>query len=108
MNTIRDMGNTIRQKLMKSKEIAITMIRKVDNIPIPKFLFHKSLELILLAIMAETFIKRHQLTYFQLMLLIVAIISLSKLKVYLHKHYLEREWNTAYRLLSNNTNHKTL
>ena len=69
----------------------------------PKHIFLHCLELIILAIMAETFIKRDQLTYFQLLLLIDAIISLSKLKVYFHKHYLEREWDTAYRLLSNKT-----
>ena len=99
MNAIRDMGNTIRQKLMKSKEIAITMIRKVETIPIRKRILLNCLELIILALMVETFIKRDQLTYFQLLLLIVAIISLSKLKVWFHKHYLERECDTAYLLV---------
>ena len=61
MNAIRDIGNIIRQKLMKSKEIVINMLRKCANmikrIPVPKYTFHKCLELVRFAIMAESFMQ---------------------------------------------------
>ena len=91
------------------KGIVINILRKcgsmIGRIPKPKFLFHKNLELFRFAIIAETFMRwrRGQLTYFQLLPPIIVSISMSKMITYFHNHYLEREWDTAYALLSNKT-----
>lgn len=109
VNALRDIGNTIRLKLVKSKEIVINMLRKVGNmikrIPKPKYTFHKSLELARFAIMAESFMqwRRGQLASSQLLLPIVAILSISKFIEYYHKHYLEREWDIVYELTTDKT-----
>ena len=112
MNALRDIGNTIRQKLMKSKDIVMNMLRKCGNmikrIPKPKFLFHKSLELIRFAIMAESFMqwRRGDVTYSQLLPPIVAVMSISKLMTYFHTHYIEREWDIGYDLQTDRTKDK--
>ena len=67
----------------------------------PKYIFHKSLELVRFAIMVELYMqwrRGEKFTYCQLLPPIVAIISLTKLMIYYHKHYLERELDTAYYL----------
>lgn len=110
MNAIRDIGNILfSQQLIKPKEIVINVLLKCGNmirrIPKPKFLFQKSFELVRFAIMAESFMqwRRGDATYSQLLLPFVAIISITKLMPYFHTHYIEREWDMVYDLLTDRT-----
>ena len=76
----------------------LNMIKRL--LTAPKHIFLDCLELILLAVIAEAFClcKRDQLTYFQLLLTIIAIISITNLIIYFHKHCLERDWDIVYKL----------
>lgn len=102
-NLIRVKDNE-KPKLSFTNERYIAM-NMINRLPKPKFLFHNCLELTQIAMMAETFRKSWsgQLTYFQLLIPIVAMISMATLIEYFYKHYLEREWDIVYDLLTDRT-----
>ena len=107
MNAIRDIGNTIRHKLIKSKEIAMNVLQKCGNmmrrlLTAPKHSFYQSMGIVRNVIMAESLMRyvRGSNAYIQLF---IAALSITKVTEYFQDRYFDnfdKDWDKVYDLLS--------
>jgi len=90
-----NIGNIFRHQ---PKDIAMEILHKISSIisriPKPKQIFYTILEQVRTGILIGTFIKwwkHEELTYLNVGLSVVTVVSITRIRNYFHTHYVERE-----------------